>query len=561
MKRSPARIASPFAALPEMLPRHAEEGTERQRLTIDALTSALVDTGKMTAEAAEVAVTVMGRLFDAYALLDRRQLESGVWAFVSFPAYLAARSISELLADPGARVLPDNYWEQGAYRPPAPAEQQREILRFQEQGRLENSVGAVRPIRYVYVAWGLIRLGNEFLLCHREDRVRRDVSNFVFPGGRLNHADLPERQRGEDAISALQSPQSALALQALPATLKRELSEELNLASPGDYAASEWQILKPYRQVEGARNNHAYTEYLIRLFHIKLTAKGEARLLDLVTDNPDQFTWFSPSELARESPPGTRAAFVDAMLTNWGKRTEDELMHVPDSTGVSYRFDLDQQAVSVPFRAGQPFRIGKTGKERSRPTNLDHAAVGIVLANSWHAKGLPFDDVSQGVVLLPGGWVKIDDPALAEHVLAVTGTLRKSKHPFIECHNDRYFRMSIAPEILFFNEELFRYDLGVPKAEDGEWTFRLTTDGVATPLGVLKQLDAQWPITENIHRAIELIASGKDPVGDPSVKGEDLLRDLRDRLNTRTRPLGLRRVVGVDEKNFHLVLRRISDRS
>ena len=174
----------------DALPLHAEEGNAREVLPESDL---LMKPGDGLDVAVNTAVLQMVRtVFESMSLLDRKLLLSGQWAFVSFPASLAARSLLTTLSTPGQTMFDEHYWEQGAHRPKAATEEQRQLLHELETRRERyHPTHAAQPIRTVHVAWGVIKIDERFLLIHREDKKRANVSNFVFPGGRLNLIDLP----------------------------------------------------------------------------------------------------------------------------------------------------------------------------------------------------------------------------------------------------------------------------------------------------------------------------------------------------------------------------------
>ncbi|WP_157275110.1 hypothetical protein [Dechloromonas agitata] len=177
IKADPATLLSVVLA---MLPLHAEEGRQRDSLPEAELVTALIAHDSATEETALSLVFTLRRQFEALSLLDPLELRSGKWAFVSFPASLLGRSWLMTLATPGQVLLPTDYWEQGDGRPPEIKEEQRSLLHRVELGRLKFNPQA-KTIRTVHVAWAFIRLGNNFLLHHREDKNRPGEKSYVLP--------------------------------------------------------------------------------------------------------------------------------------------------------------------------------------------------------------------------------------------------------------------------------------------------------------------------------------------------------------------------------------------
>lgn len=546
-----------LAALPSCLPFHAEEGPAREECTRVDLETALAGSRRLTVDQARLAVALLERLFDAASLLDRRALERGAWSFVSYPAYLFARSIAESLAADGTRYVPVEYWEQGSHRPDEVKEQQRAILRCLEEGRRQNSQRGAQPIRFVWVAWGIIRLGGKFLLRHREDKTRPEVKNFVLPGGRLSLADLPEGGRPREAYTRLRVD-APFADAALRKALKRELAEELSLIESLDYVVADWRSLAPYCAVEGTGNSHALSEYRIRLWAIRLTAEGEVKLFDHIARNDQQFCWFTPEELARQQLPDGRRAYVDAMTTDWGTRTLETLSQAPDSTAIGHRFANETDALDVPVRRAQAFRRGKTGKEREIWVPLDDFEEGILLALAWHAK-LPGNMVPvPGVTLLPTGWVKIGNSDIGRRARGLIGTLESAGLPIVECARDDFFRINVDPVILYFNEAAFSYRLKPADDQGRHYVFELSIASFETALGQLRAPTSKWSITRNVQRILVAIESGKEPDAVDAVKSGDIPKVLRDSLDQRARELGLRKVVRTPNKRYEIAVARAS---
>ena len=203
----------PSLGLTDLLPIHAEEGPAREECARVDLEARIARTASLTAGQAKIAVAIVERLFDAAGLLDRRALAAGDWAFVSYPAYLLGCSIAESLGQAGTRFVPEEYWEQGTHRPEAAREQQRAVLHFLEEGRRQCSAECANPIRRVWVAWGLVRIGGRFLLRHREDKTRPEGKNFVPPGGRLSLSDLAGTKGPRESLGAIRAKARTLFMQ------------------------------------------------------------------------------------------------------------------------------------------------------------------------------------------------------------------------------------------------------------------------------------------------------------------------------------------------------------
>lgn len=539
--------------LPELLPLHVEEGSVREEIFHETIVAAFAERSGLSVAKAQLFIGLIESLFDSASLLDQQSLAKGNWAFVSFPAYLMARSLAETLAVPGQRFFDDNYWEQGAHRPEEEIEEQRKILRFMELQRARGSANiAPKPIRYVHVAWGFVKLGGKFLLYHREDRTRQGAGNYVFPGGCLNLYDLPPKQREPKVLAALFKTASPLAAESLPRTLEREFRERLQLNAGQDYSYEPSLLLPVFRQVEGARNNHALTEYSIQIFNIRLTSKGEAALYDRVCREPDRFSWFSPDDLARQALPDGKTTYIDALRLALGTVFLLHMESIPDSSSFEPRFAGDTQSLTIPAAPDRPLLLGKTGKEKSVQLNMTPEQWGLLLALAWYRKELEFKADERIATLLPGGWIRLNDPLQLDMARKFAAILADAKLPVIEVIGDAYLRASVDRENLYFDDALYTYALTRKGDNDGQ--LQVAAQEIATPLGITCAVSLIIPVPRNTCRIIDAIRQGNNPESQPNIFSGDLQRDLREKIDSHTRKIGLRKFIRLENKEYIITL-------
>ena len=108
--------------------------------------------------------------------------------------------------------------------------------------------------------------------------------------------------------------------------------------------------------------------------------------------------------------------------------------------------------------------------------------------------------------------MKVEDDDVIGRANALGEKLRHAGLDLVECRDQVFFRLSAAPNILFFDKSRFRYDFG--SAEGGHnrncW-FRLRLDQVDTPFGRTAGIDHRFGITRNTMRIIESIERRQDP--------------------------------------------------
>lgn len=487
------------------------------------------------------------RLLQAFCVLDDRALERGVWRFVSFPASLFARSLISGLAVPEQTFFPSNYWEQGAHRPPEVVEEQRQILQALESRRLQfhPQPKQVLPIRVVHVAWGLVRLDGCFLLLHREDRNRSSRGNYVMPGGRFNVVDWP--QIDESRLLDTQQLGRRLPLRVLETTFFREIAEELGLQYNDHYQIRHWYDLSPWRQLEGARNHLAYTEYLMSLWHLELNEAGETRLLARL---PSQdHAWFSKEEMQSQRVPDGSTSFLDALHGQFGEEFLDRLQNIPESRPDTRAGSESDFTDFCPTR--QSLRRGKTGKERTIDLALDDWERRFLFALAWHARGLPLS-LTEGTETYLRGWVKLTADQL-EPARLLARKLMASGHALMEIR-EGMARLSLSPDCVYFAPEVHRFSLH-PEGNDAQaqrWRFELQADPVSTPLGETVARLQTWAVSRNAARIVRCVAMGGDPESDSRIKAGDVQKTLRDQFDQPLRMLGLRKLVRIVEGRYFL---------
>jgi 8-oxo-dGTP pyrophosphatase MutT (NUDIX family) len=555
-----------FRHLFDLLPRVAEEGHVHEVLPTSAIDAALSREANCSTDEAAIFRLTVQRLLSVACLLDESALDRDEWRFVSFPAALFARSLIASLSEPRQTIFPPHYWDQGVHRPEQIVEEQRTLLRELEIRRTRyHPCQSALPIRTVHVAWGLIRLDGQFLLCHREDKNRSGLGNHVFPGGRANITDWSNTP--ETWLDISQDPGQRLPESVYKRALIRELEEEIGLIHPDHYRLLHWRHLAPWRQVEGARNNQAYTEYQIDLWQVRLHPSGEARLyehLDKYTDT----AWFGTADLIRQQRPDGKTAYLDALLADLGPACESSLAAMAESLP-DERPNDENDAIDISHMPGTPFLYGKTGKEKQLELALTPPEQSLLFALAWHAKGLGFTKSISGLGgqmkspnILPRGWVRLGGE-LAEVAAQLVERLGIIGQPLVEMRDGAHARLNRAPGCLYFNPALFRFDIR-PDGQDENtqsWQFEIRAEGLDTPLGVIRPVRQAWPITRNTARILIAIQTGADPESDHRIKAGDIQKTLRDQIDRNVRAFGLRKLVRIEEGRYRIEVKRYSGSS
>lgn len=534
------------------LPLHAEEGNVREEIVESSLV-ANIQTGGNDLIAAEITVAIMRRLFESLALLDPALLMQERWAFVSFPASLMARSVLETLATPGNTFFEQDYWLQGKSRPDKIEEEQRELLRRLENQRISTPNIDPVPIRTVHVTWGIILLGTKFLLHKREDKSRPDVGGYVFPGGRLDTLDLPIENRSPYALRDLFCIDSVMAKNAQERTLVRELREELDLM-PSEFTATYQRTLQPFRKVEGARNNHVYTQYNIAVYSVQLSSTGELKVLDQAADKPADWQWFSALELVAGKRFDGKRAFIDALMQEPLVDVEKYLSAgIPDSSRTPPLYRTKSDAIALPSAAGKTLLKGDAGRQKPIQLTLDQDGWELLMLLGWHARGLEINLHEGLMVSLGGGWVKLCGEELLETARRLARQFEAIGLRLIECDPRGHCRLSIDVDHLYFQPDCFEYFWDI---ESDEKPIVLKLKGIETKWGMLKGKEISCHLSPAILKAMPAIEGGREPEVDPDTIRREFKRLLEPALS-----MGLHQFITQKNSNHEILVPNIKTTS
>ena len=515
-----------------ILPLHAEEGRLRDLVLEDTIIS------QLGGPDSAATVSLIRRIFESFSLLDKHELSRGNWAFVSFPASLMARSLVAAWAVPDQRFVDEGYWEDSAF-----VEDQRILLHQLETGRKRyHPTNRAIPIRFVHVAWAVIRFGNDFLLHHREDKKRPDAKQYVLPGGRLRPSDYRGNESPTEVLRNLSSENSHVARESLLNTLIREIDEELGLQHGPHYTFEPWRSIKPYYAIEGGGNKHALTRYEINLHSMKLTSLGETCLLSRIDAEPNQLIFFTLDDLVQGKRSDGATAYIDALHQDMGDKFAELFASIPDSSGTPYLLDTPESAVDLPPSKEMPFLRGKTGKEHEVLVPLNDFDWELILFLGWSTRGFSLHDVSKDVLVLGGGWVKFlkDEDIKATKELA--NKLERVNLPILQFSGDA-LRLASKPEYTYFSDRLFTYEYAPSSNEGGQVDLYLNEQ--TTRFAVLVGQQHRFRVPRNIAIVIETIRAGTSTSEVAVIRNAEksIQKQNLDTVTKEVARLGLRRLI------------------
>lgn len=461
MKTLPANLIQDLIPL---LPRYAEEegdffSVERINIIQGLITEGYVE------EIAKTTLAMLENLLDTLATLDSESLQKGEWCFISFPAQLMALSVLTAMSDQDSRFFKPNFWNtQGISN--NKKEQQLDVLKHIETQRFEShSKKEAKPIRYIHVAWSIIKHHGEILFYQREDTKKRhdtQAGDYGLIGGRVNQNDMPILANEVDArLQALQSDKLDLIKPALETTLKRELQEETGLIYGEHYDFKLWRELKPYQQVQGSAPNHALTEYFFNLYTIELTLAGFCFLQKRVKQD-DELAWFSISDILKGKRDDGKLAYIKALHADFDNKDllKKALENVNDSFDSNYNLTQKNDTLTLPDRVEKNILAGSLGKEFPLDVALSQEQQELLLGLAAHSRGFEFENRLNDVLFYPYGWIKINEGShLQAPLIQLAQQLNAQKPLVIENQKDCYFRLSVLPKNIYFYDDLFSISL------------------------------------------------------------------------------------------------------
>lgn len=237
---------------------------------------------------------------------------------------------------------------------------------------------------------------------------------------------------------------------------------------------------------------------------------------------------------------------------------EKALDDLPSSYKNNYRYNFANKKYyhaardeGFIFSLNNDLLKGKSGQEKSILINLDIEDKKLLLALAGHARSWKLSQAEDGLLTCHDfGWIEFHDAEKREQLSQLAEKLRSANEPLIEVSDARYFRLSIAPELIFLDRAWFEYSISAdtPQGKPKITIRRLPID---TPIGLLqgdqKTREIECSLAKDLQKvaAAELMAPEKD----------SLTRSIRSALQSTYQSLGLRLLLVTQEKLYTLSCR------
>jgi len=524
-----------------LLPRYPEEGSDASRIGKQEIITALVGQfGVEQIQSVQTTLELVENLLTSLSLLDNGELQRGEWKFLSHPAQLLALSLLNTLADPRQKLFPSDFWHTGVGDAESQLQKQAlEALENRRHAHHQDGTDASPPIRFVYVAWSIIKLGDK-ILCHQRE-ASEHTKEYGLIGGRCNARDL-KKVLGESVstqalLDALQSPHSETMFQSLEHTLHRELSEEVKLLyGAGHYEAQVWRDLKPYTNCMGAAPNYALTQYFFRIYQIKLDITGYFAIRAQMRTCERLIECTLDEVAAGKTADNAKTLSIHAIYDDFGNdrvALKQALAALEPSYTNRYRFNDEKD--SLIFSLEIDILRGNPGNEKPLGIDLMQEQKSLLLALAAHGKGLPLTLAdSEAVTLHEFGWIEIHDGVLQAKLEQLSEHLRRASCPYIEITEPRYFRVSLPPELIFFDQVFFAYRF--QKQDKYNGTFDLQRPKILTDIGTIEAGHCTIPLTNTLPDQLTKVLQGKLSVGDDV----SLPKKVRESMQKHYQAMGLR---------------------
>lgn len=506
------------------LPRYAEEEGDFYAVKREDLINALCSE-HVNQAVAKNTVELCENLLDTLAVLNTNYLTKGEWCFISFPAQLLALSVLTAMSDKESRLLADNFWNTQGISDDK-KNKQRDLLHAIETNRVNCHVNNAPPIRYIYVAWSIIKLDDKILFHQRESSEHTNQYGLI--GGRLNQRDIPTFTTNKELyLQKLQSNDALLIEETLPETLKRELSEEAGLIFETHYTFKSWRSLKPYSEVQGAAPNCALTEYYFTIFYINLTLEGYVFLQQKI-ESDTRLVLFSIEEVVQGKTTEGKEAYIKALFDDFSDNRvalKTELINLPNSFIAGYLYqpkDKNNYALILPITVEQPLLAGFKGKEKPLGIMLMPRQLDILLGLAAHSRGFDFTAQIE-TTFHPYGWVEVTNNSVLQSELIELSRLFKLTDFKIEIKQNTFFRWSVDPSMIYFDAQLFTYTVQQADLHSKKLKVDIVIRRAAilTAFGLTADKVEVFTITRTLARNLHKLSQPRDSAYDDEQAIED----------------------------------------
>jgi len=262
----------------------------------------------------------------------------------------------------------------------------------------------------------------------------------------------------------------------------------------------------------------------------------------------EHLVWFSIADIVRGKTVDGKIPFINALYDDFSSDREalkTELMALEDSFSSGYKFQPKKYGITFPFDYQSPIFAGTLGKEQPLNVNLTTRQLQILLGLAANLREFEFSSIDEEVTFYPFGWVKVNKGSTLQadlmkltHLINLTGLV-------IENHHDLYFRLSVNPNIIFFDTKLFSFIVKQDNLDSTESHIPVCIERTAfnTAFGQVKEEKAVFKLTSTLVTNLKKLDKHPYTSDNPdAVKIEDNYKKSLDKAPNFLK-LGLRKLV------------------
>jgi hypothetical protein len=258
-----------------------------------------------------------------------------------------------------------------------------------------------------------------------------------------------------------------------------------------------------------------------------------------------------------------KGAFLNALYADFNddrSALADVLTALPDSFTPHYLLQQTKYGLTLPVDHNKPLFAGVLGKEKPLAINFTDRQLALLLGLASHLRGFDFATVDQAITLHPFGWIEVNNHSIFQTELVSLADSLKPTVLIIEKDRDQFFRLSITPEVVYFDEKLF--SLTVKQADlnsvQSKIPVTLQRDSFDTAFGQVKGHSEVFKLTlEFAHKLKSLTVHQFSTENEDAVKIEDTYKKGLHK-ESRFLALGLKGLIRREDGLFKFVPRYIN---
>lgn len=535
------------------LPQYTQEGAHTTSVSRTQLQQVLQEAGSHE-ETANLLINLIERLLVCTSTLEPLALTQQRWQFVSFSARLLAHSLLQYLKDDHSQLLPSTFWQSDRYQHEQTVDQQHQILAFLETRRVtQHSTKMPTPIRHVAIAASWFKLADQFIMHRREmNKIRDGHGEYVLIGGRVCYEDIAHYIAEPEAIMEALAHPNQIPIKAFEIALQREIKEETGLEYKQDYEFKLWKHLNPCQWLAGTSADYSYTEYTVKQFHIELTIAGFLKLRQKEIEYSHHFARFNLKELWLGQSIDGKKTNMHILKSHFAQDEAlffKEISNLNESFCLDYTYTTDADRITLPLNKNKFIRKGINGKEKSlTQLPLSDRQCQLLWLLGAATRGFTLFSYNSHLKNLGYGWLQIQDVACAIELKELASYLKFSDLRLIEVAEDNYFRLTVHPNCVFFDEDSFCYEL---QLDNNKYMLTVESLEINTPLAIVKSIKTQTEITKLLVDDIERMQ--KQPIAfNDNKRLDDRFRKSVELPLGLNEKMGLRRLLRIEKKHYQL---------